>query len=786
GDQQAEVSWTAAGTNGAGAVQRYVVTAKEDVTKTCTGGTSCVVEGLTNDMSYTFTVRASNTLKGDLGWSAPSVASTAVKPLKRGPGAPTITDTKLGNASATVSFTEGTKTYGNQVNSWEGSTDGTTWKQVTAVGGPTNAMETTFTGLLNGESNSLYLRGVSAGGKGDPAVESVTPLDTLPAAPSDLAAEPADEGATLTFTTPAGPVADKFEVTVDNGVNWQDFAGAADGKGVWTGKVGGLTNGTPTMIRLRGVIGAETGTYVYANVTPGVPASAPADVTATPGDGQVTIEFTEPDPGSAGSISGYQVKLDDGEWWEVQAHQVDTPPLARIAGDKWTFTRDGLTNGTSYLVQVRASTSVGPGAPSTAVKVTPQGKPTAPRELTATADDNSAKLTFLPSENDGGATGFTYQVSTDQGGKWATITTAAGAKESLTATVTGLTNGQDAVIWLRANNSVGASDHIVATVTPASPSPSASSSSPTPSPSVSSSSPTPKPSVTTPTVTPTTTKPTVTPTTTTPTVTPTTVTPTTASPTPSPSATATSSPTPSPSASAIVPLAPSGVTVSAGVSSITVSWSAPTANGAKITGYRATASPGPATCTTSGTSCVLGGASGTAYTVSVVALSAAGSSPSASSSSVTPTAPPVSDTVPATDLPLETPDGETPRPTPGGTMTISGDGYAPFSTVTLAVYSTPTVLGTATADGDGKFTATITVPPGLSMGKHSFVAAGVDENGNPRALRLDLTVAPAGEDGDGDGGSLPVTGSPVLWMLVAGFASILTGVALRRIRREAQ
>lgn len=251
----------------------------------------------------------------------------------------------------------------------------------------------------------------------------------------------------------------------------------------------------------------------------------------------------------------------------------------------------------------------------------------------------------------------------------------------------------------------------------------------------------------------------------------------------------TSAPTtaPSPSATA-VPNAPTGVTVAAATSSIRVSWTAPATSGATITGYRANASPGPATCTTTGdTSCVLGGAAGTPYTVTVVALSAAGASAASSpSGSVTPNEPVVSTTPPVTDLPLDTSEGDISTAAPGEELVMIGSGYAPFSTVTLTVYSDPIVLGTVTADAVGSFRHAVTVPAGLT-GSHSFVAAGVDPSGNPRALRLDVTVAAdSSNDGDGggdSGGTLPITGGAVIWLFLAGFVCTAAGVAMRLVRR---
>jgi hypothetical protein len=224
------------------------------------------------------------------------------------------------------------------------------------------------------------------------------------------------------------------------------------------------------------------------------------------------------------------------------------------------------------------------------------------------------------------------------------------------------------------------------------------------------------------------------------------------------------------------------VTATASYSSIKVSWSAPASNGAAITGYRAAASPGPASCSAAATetSCVIGAEAGTAYTVSVVALSAGGASPvSASSAGVVPMAPAVSSTPPDTNLPLDTGNGPISSAAPGEAIVVKGSGYAPYSSVTITIYSSPQVLATVQADGVGAFEQSVTVPEGLPTGNHSFVAAGVDKDGNVRALRLDVTVAPTSSTG-----TLPITGPAVIWLIVSGFALTLAGLAMRLVKRQ--
>jgi hypothetical protein len=91
-----------------------------------------------------------------------------------------------------------------------------------------------------------------------------------------------------------------------------------------------------------------------------------------------------------------------------------------------------------------------------------------------------------------------------------------------------------------------------------------------------------------------------------------------------------------------VPSAPVLTSATGGDASIVVSWNAPASNGGSpITGYTATATPGGASCTATMTSCTISGlTNGTAYTVTVHATNAVGSSPESAPLSATPRAVP--------------------------------------------------------------------------------------------------------------------------------------------------
>lgn len=231
---------------------------------------------------------------------------------------------------------------------------------------------------------------------------------------------------------------------------------------------------------------------------------------------------------------------------------------------------------------------------------------------------------------------------------------------------------------------------------------------------------------------------------------------------------------------------PNAVTAAAGVSSVVAHWQAPS-DLTGVTGYTAIASPGPATCSTDGAlSCVLGGTAGVTYTITVIARNSLGDSAAAGpSGSVTPTQPPISTTMPVTSLDLTTDKGLITTAQPKQQVVIIGTGFAAYSTATIVIYSRPVVLGTVTTDTSGNFRTSVTIPAGLTTGRHTMIAAGVGPNGAAHYLSLSVRVRADSADG------LAATGAPITTLALLGLASvlsggglILTGRARRRKRDE--
>ena len=267
-------------------------------------------------------------------------------------------------------------------------------------------------------------------------------VTTTPGAPTGLSATPGDGQATIAFTAPAsdgGAAITDYEYQIDSG-SWVS-AGTTTSPLTITG----LTNGTTYSVKLRALnnVGAGTAssavsvTPVSTPVTPG----APTGLSATPGNGQATIAFTAPASDGGAAITDYEYQIDSGSW--VSAGTTTSP-----------LTITGLTNGTTYSVKLRAVNSAGAGAASSPVNVTPAASsspPGAPTNLVATPGDGQASITFSAPATDGGSPITNYEYQLDDG----TWTAFSPATTSSPVVVTGLTNGTEYTIKLRAVNTAG-------------------------------------------------------------------------------------------------------------------------------------------------------------------------------------------------------------------------------------------------------------------------------------------------------------------------------------------
>jgi hypothetical protein len=111
----------------------------------------------------------------------------------------------------------------------------------------------------------------------------------------------------------------------------------------------------------------------------------------------------------------------------------------------------------------------------------------------------------------------------------------------------------------------------------------------------------------------------------------------------------------------------------------------------------------------------------------------------------------------------------------GGSLTVDASGFAAGEDVVAMLYSEPTELGTAAADGDGTLSASFTVPSTTPTGTHTLELTGA-ESGATVSTTVTVTAAttPTGNESDSPG-SLAQTGAdgPML-----GLAAALVGAGL--------
>ena len=163
---------------------------------------------------------------------------------------------------------------------------------------------------------------------------------------------------------------------------------------------------------------------------PSTPPSAPTSVTATPGNGFISVSFAAPTTTGSGGVSSYQKSSDNATWTTA------TNP----------FTISG-TNGTSTTGYVRAVSLYGGAGPSASASATPRTVPDAP-SVTATAGIRQITITF-PEPGNGGSTITSYQYSLDNV-NWS------GAISS-GHVITGLADNTTYTVYVRANNAAGSS-----------------------------------------------------------------------------------------------------------------------------------------------------------------------------------------------------------------------------------------------------------------------------------------------------------------------------------------
>ncbi len=531
-----------------------------------------------------------------------------------------------------------------------------------------------------------------------PVMVTGTPTSTtLSVSPTS----PAPTGTTQTLTAQVSPT------SADGTVQFQ--SGSVDVGAAVTVSAGSASTTTVLPVGTHSLTATFTpsapgqfrpGTSNSVGYTVSQTANPPAQtnlLSATPDDRSVVLTWSVPDSrGSA--ITAYTLEATSPTGATVTA-TVQTADV-QAGPDVGTLRASliGLTNDIEYTVRVFASNAIGNGAPSESMLATPKvaSVPTAPEGLTALAGDGGAEVSWTAPTSDGGRAVTGYLVTaTPSTGTQITATVS-----GLSTSLTGLTNGTEYAVSVRATNEVGTGP-----------------------------------------------------------------------------ATAPVTVTPRP---VTVPSVPLAMAVSAGDTSVAVTWDVPASDGASpITGYRTTAtSPeqDPVVKVSFGTGTLITGlVNGRTYEITVVATNNVGDSPSTAPASATPVSVPteplaviakagnrsasVTWTPPSSDggSPITSYSVSATPVTAGSSRTITVTSpTADFSDLAPAVAYTVTVVAQNVIGSGPASTSVVVVPgprltsrtaltvPTTQLAGRRFVLAGT-VSGVTGTVRVVLRTTPAGK-----------------------------------------
>ena len=428
GSRRLSVTWSAPTDNGGRAIEEYRATASPGGLSCTTTQTGCVIEGVTNNTTYTVSVTATNAV-GTSG----ATTSNPVTPLDPVPSAPRDVRAVAGSRSAVVSWTP-------PVTGADGVSN---YRVIAAPSGATcvtRELSCTVTGLANGTSYSFRVVAASSGGESASSDASAPVIPaTVPSAPRDVRALAGDRSITTTWDAPedngGAPVTGYTATAMPGG---RQCTASAEARQC---KIENLTRRAYTVtVTATNRVGASVASSPSNEVTPlDAAPPAPTGIRAAAGDREVKISWSAPGL-AADAITGYRVTSSPGGF------TCTTKDLS--------CTVDGLINGQPYTFRVTAASSGGDSAPSeSSVAVTPAGVPMAPRAVQADPGDKSLAVSWNAPLDDGGAPVSSYTATAWPGGRVCTA-----PDTGRRCVIGGLTNGEEYSVTVTATNRVGTSE----------------------------------------------------------------------------------------------------------------------------------------------------------------------------------------------------------------------------------------------------------------------------------------------------------------------------------------
>ncbi len=168
-------------------------------------------------------------------------------------------------------------------------------------------------------------------------------------------------------------------------------------------------------------------------------------MTLAPGNQRITASWYAPPNDGGAPVTGYDVqyRLSTDSSWTSGGEDITA----------LTATITGLTNGMEYQVQVRAQNSVGEGGWSEQLRATPVPEALGTPAVSLSPGDGQIVASWPePATNGAAISGYDVRYKLSSESSWDDWAHSGTGRE---ATITGLTNGMEYDVQVRARNSVG-------------------------------------------------------------------------------------------------------------------------------------------------------------------------------------------------------------------------------------------------------------------------------------------------------------------------------------------
>ena len=438
------LTWEAPSSNGGSPIIAYniyrsEVTSGETLLATVGNVLGYSDTGLSNGQTYYYKVAAVNAVgEGSRSAEASTIPATV-------PGAPQNLVATSGGNQVTLTWTAPASNGGSAITNYSiyrGTTPGGEALLVTLG----NVLTFTDNGLTNGQKYYYQVSAVNSVGEGLLSGEANATPAVVPLAPQSLTATASNGEVVLTWSAPLS----------DGGApitGYKVYRGTTAGGEVLLTTLGNvltftdteLTNGKIYFYEVSAMnLVGEGSLSNEASATPATVPSAPQDLVAVRGNGEVNLSWAAPVSNGGAAINNYSIYRGTASGGES---------LLTTIGNVLTFTDTGLTNGQTYYYRVSANNSAGEGAVSDQATATPATSPSAPRYLTVVSGNAEIALNWSAPTSNGGVVISGYKVyrGTVSGGE-VPLTTLGSV---LNFTDADLTNGQAYYYKVSAVNTVG-------------------------------------------------------------------------------------------------------------------------------------------------------------------------------------------------------------------------------------------------------------------------------------------------------------------------------------------